>query len=808
MKKKHKPLPRKSTSTSSAASSSVSTGEPASTISPQQKYSEQLEIVLLTPLSNHDEFTMGDFILRHILLSLNAVDITNGQKKKYIKIIEQFLSSFVQKTDEAAKTDEATKNLCESILHRLILTREHLKIEEDEEAVIKYLLNSKVLSENLFNPNRLNKDNLTLLDLVESLQNVLNTKSDIQQNKKLIQWLKDKKGAKNASEILQKFNQKNYDENVEKLKEKLAEYSVTSTQKLEGYVVVSKKEEVSAESLGTSAKLLECFYVILNNKIDEIPRHMKLFLRVSQKNNESYIVQVCVVDKFLKECYKGIYPDSYINIICSIIGDMPLNSLKITHYEELIWRYIKIGSLTKRDEELLDDYTRELVKLTVDNNSGVTNSDKHHAYKLRLYYCKHKGNLQETIKVSLELMKYANDTQMGKDLYGLLIALYNIESGSFKNDILDHLVSKFNLSGEAKKLFIALFSYHNFDRAFVKKIQEELEIIKQAFSTQSQEIRTTIKEFSDGFIMQTGEYSVGTIQKIVNASNFKSDTPESTLRILSCLKYWSKNKIEKIDYQKVLDKLLKKDFLGRDLITVIKVADLYLTIEDLVQTKHYLDLAENLLKPRKSFQYEIEPKIYLNEVKLGFILKVFADNDDNKEFLKENWSYIKQIYKDCEAIRGEFSSAYQSILDICQYYLLSIDSTTKSNSEGKIKNVINKIAEDDEVTFSLEIINQTISEEQQIVISANDHIDSSNRDLEEYSSEGKSKDTATTQEDSSYKENFVTKCLNHWTIIHQYYQNIKKSNRSSHDKTSDHPKENHQVWHISNDVSYTCSKTA
>ncbi|WP_375331668.1 hypothetical protein [Candidatus Tisiphia endosymbiont of Temnostethus pusillus] len=787
MKKKHKHSPKKSSTNSIPVSSSVNN------TSIEQKHSEQLERVLLTHLEDDNKSTMGDFILKRILSSVSATDITNGQKIKYIKLIEKFLLNFVQKIDDTVIESSQFR----TILFNLIFIREHLKIKKDEEDVLKYLLNSEVLS-NLFDPNMLDKDNLTLLDLVESLQNILSIQSDIRQNKKLIQWLKEKKGAKNASEILkQDFNKEDYDQNVEKLKKELEGYSITSTQKLGGCLLVSKKEPWSAESLGTSAELLQCFDVILNNKTDEIARHMKLFFRTQNNNESYYIVQVCVVGKLLRECYKNIDIDNYIKIISSIIKDVPLNSLKMAYYEELIERYVtKIGSLTKIDEKLLDDYTRELVKLTVDNN-GVTDSSKHHAYRLRLYYCKHKTNLKEIIEVSLELMKYANGSEIEQDFYGLLIALYNIESGSFKNGILAHLVSKFNLSGEAQRIFIDLFSYHNFDRAFVKKIQEELEIIKQAFSTQSQEIYTTIVKFSYAFIMQTGECSVSTIKEIVDDPSFESDTAESTLRILSCLKYWSKNEIEQINYQKVLDKLLNKDCLGRDLITVIKVADLYLTIEDLVQTKHYLDLAENLLKFHKSFQYEIEPKIYLNEVKLGLVLNAFSDN--NKEFLKENLSYIKQIYNTCNAIKEKFLSAYQTIIDICHYHLLSKDpaTTSTSNSEDEIKNVINKIAEDDEVTFSLEIINQTISEEQQMLIPANSHIDSSNRDLEKYSSEGKS------QEDSLYKENFVTKCLNHWAIIHQYYQNLKKSTRFSHDKTSDHPQENHQVWHISNDVSYT-----
>lgn len=94
------------------------------------------------------------------------------------------------------------------------------------------------------------------------------------------------------------------------------------------------------------------------------------------------------------------------------------------------------------------------------------------------------------------------------------------------------------------------------------------------------------------------------------------------------------------------------------------------------------------------------------------------------------------------------------------------------------------------------------------MIPASEHIDtSSNYVSKEYSSEEKSEteanNTAATQEDSLYKENFVKKCLNHWTIIHKYYQNLKKSTQSFHDKTSDFHQENYQIWNISDKVSYT-----
>ncbi len=106
---------------------------------------------------------MGDFIVEHILRSLGAADITNEKKIKYVNIIEQFLLSSVQKIDETAKIFQ----LCGTILYKLISTREHLKIKKDENSVIKYLVNSEALGKNLFNPNRLTNDELTLLDLVD-----------------------------------------------------------------------------------------------------------------------------------------------------------------------------------------------------------------------------------------------------------------------------------------------------------------------------------------------------------------------------------------------------------------------------------------------------------------------------------------------------------------------------------------------------------------------------------------------------------------------------------------------------------------
>ncbi|OZG31249.1 hypothetical protein [Rickettsia endosymbiont of Culicoides newsteadi] len=88
-----------------------------------------------------------------------------------------------------------------------------------------------------------------------------------------------------------------------------------------------------------------------------------------------------------------------------------------------------------------------------------------------------------------------------------------------------------------------------------------------------------------------------------------------------------------------------------------------------------------------------------------------------------------------------------------------------------------------------------------------DDVDSSNSYSEEYSSEKKfeteASNIADIKENSLYKENFVTKCLNHWTIIHQYYQNLKKNARFSQDKTSDYHQEKHQLWNIPNKGEYT-----
>ncbi|HJD56876.1 MAG TPA: hypothetical protein LFW12_02020 [Rickettsia endosymbiont of Sericostoma sp. HW-2014] len=820
---KHKYPAKQKHSAETSTNTSLSASSSAGNISIKQKHFEQLEKILLIPLKDfislqfihgHGESTMGDFIVEHILRSLGAADITNEKKIKYVNIIEQFLLSSVQKIDETAKIFQ----LCGTILYKLISTREHLKIKKDENSVIKYLVNSEALGKNLFNPNRLTNDELTLLDLVESLHGQLNINSDIKKNKELIQFLKDK-GAKSSLEITQNPNKADYDKNVEKFKKKLEEDSSTSMRKSEGYLCIAKKVSVLAEDLGTSAELLDCLDAILNYKTDDIPRCMRLFS--PKTNDECY--ELHVVNAFLRECYKDTDIDNYIKIIRSIVKDIPSDFLKRVYYEELgeelIKRYNKNGILTKTDEDSLDNYTREIVALHTNDNSSliIDNSMKHHAYSLRLNYCKHKNDLKETIEVSLELMKYANSTQIEEDLYGLLIALYNMKSGSFKNRTLDYLVKEFKLSGEALEIFIELFSYHPSEQ-FVKKIQENLKIIDQAFSEQSPRIHTTITKFLNAFIMQTGKCSVNAMQEIINDPNFESTTSESSLRILGCLKNWSKNEIEQVNYQKVLDKLRNNDHLEKYPITNIKVAELYLAIENLDQTKNHLDTATKLLKPYKfkQFEYEIEPEVYLYEVKLGLMLKAFADK--NKDFLKVNWGYIKETYNACNAIKGKFFSYYKNILDICQYYLLSRDTTIDPKLGEKLKNIIRNITEDDEVTFALEIINQTISEEQrikeqhiseeqQVVIPASEHIEASNYASKEYSSEEKSEtkanNTATTQEDSLYKESFVTKCLNHWTIIHKYYQNLKKSTQPFHDKISDLHQENYQIWYIPDKVSYT-----
>ncbi len=783
---KHKHSTKASSTSSSLSASSVS--DPSVKL---RQFDDKLQAVLNNSLGGGSK--IGNFIINRILCSLDATNITNGEKIKYIKIIEQFVSKFVQEMD---------KNSMEQLqpwrqLYNLVLIREHLN-KKGEASVIQYLLNSKVFDENLFNPNRLNDDNnLTLLDLLESLNDVLIDRSEIKKNKELIKSLKEKKGAKHSLEILQdKFDQENYDKNIEKFKKELQECLPKEVTSEGGFKAVRKFEQ------NRPKEFLECLDAILNNKRGEIFQRIKLLLKKQDtKNHEAHVY---VVDTLLRKYYKDI------EIIRYIVKDVPLDSLRMIYYEELIGLYFdkKLKPfLTKEEEGLLDEYTNQLVTLSI--NSNADNSAKHYAYRQRFNYYKYKENsektiLQGTIEVLLELIKYADSTEIQEDLYRLLIALYNIKSSPFKTSTLDKLaIDYFNLFGEVKEKFIKLFSYHVFDKAFVKKIEEDIEIIKQALSANNQEIRTTIIKFLQAFLMQTGECSINTIKEVIDDLDFGDS--ECILRILACLQCWSKNDIEKVNYQKVLD-ALKGDSIKKDPIINIKMAEFYLAIEELSEAKCCLDIAEKLLKTHKSSQYEIDPKINLNAAKLNLMFNAFADK--NTEFLNKNWNYIKQIYDMCNAKRKEFSEEFHSIIDICQYHILTKDPNrnTSLNSQDAIKNIVNKITEDDEVTFSLGIIDKTISEKTHHEIPAGSHVGASSCGTEEYSSEERSNTEISnipTQEDSLAKESFVEKCLNHWTIIHQYYQNIKKATRFSHDKSSDHHQKNYHTWNISNEVSYT-----
>ncbi|WP_417904498.1 hypothetical protein [Candidatus Tisiphia endosymbiont of Micropterix aruncella] len=778
--KKHKHSTKAPTTPSSSDDTSI-----------KQQPSNQLLEVLDTTLGNSK---IGNFILNCIIYSLDASNMPNKDKIEYIKIVEQYLLKFVQETNEVL----IKKLKWSEQLYKLVFIRDHLNIEKGEESVIKYLLNNKVFGKDFFNPNKLDNNNLTLLDWLESLEHLL-IKSESKKNQELIKWLKDKKGAKNSLEILQdKFNQGDYDTNVEKLKKTL-----------EGYSRTLKRERPE--------EFLKCVDVILHNKRDEISQHIKLFFcKNNTKSNESQSDELqsnerYVVDTLLTKYYKDIDRNKYIEIIRSIIKNIPLKSSRIFHYEELINLYFnKIHlqlPLTKEERELLDNYTNKLVELSIDSNDDGL---KHNAYKKRFGYCKYeeklkKTILQETIEVSLKLIKYANNTEIKNDLYRLLIALHNIENGEFKISTLDQLANDFKLSGAVKEKFIKLFSYHIFDETFVKPIQKDIEIIKKTLlsTTNKQEINATIIEFLQTFIIQIGKYSVSTIKKMIDDLNINDS--ECVLRILTCLKCWSKNDIEQVNYKKVLGTLSKND-LKNDPIINIKVAEFYLAIENLDQAKCCLDRAEQLLQSHESSQYAIPLERYLNVAKLNLMFNVFADN--NKEFLNKNWGYIKKIYSTCCTKEEEFLEAFHSIIDICQYYILTRDPETSSNSQDKINKIVDKITEDDELTFSLEIINQTTSEKKQpeTQTHADNNIGASSCDVEKYSSEGKSNteisDTAT-QKSSLYKENFITKCLNQWTIIHQYYQNIKKAARFSPDKKSDNHQETYQTWNISDELSYT-----
>ncbi|MFP3017541.1 MAG: hypothetical protein ACEY3E_01220 [Candidatus Tisiphia sp.] len=659
---KHKHSTKASSTSSSLSASSVS--DPSVKL---RQFDDKLQAVLNNSLGGGSK--IGNFIVNRILCSLNATNITNGEKIKYIKIIEQFVSKFVQEMD---------KNSMEQLkfwkqLYNLVLIREHLK--KGEESVIKYLLNSKVFDENLFNPNRLNDDNnLTLLDLLESLNDVLIDRSEIKKNRELIQWLKDKKGAKNSLEILKdNFNQGNYDKNIKKFKEELQECFPQEVVSESRFTAIRKLEQ------NRSKEFLECLDVILNNKKEEISQRMQSLLE-TQDTDHYKEVYVHVLDTLLFEYYKYIDNDKYIKIIQSIVARIPSTQLQMFHYEELINLYFKTInlklSLGSKEKDLLDEYTKQLVTLSI--ASDADNSAKHDAYRKRFNYYKCKENsektiLQETIEVSLELIKYANSTEIQEDLYRLLIALYNIKSSDFKTSTLNQLANKYlsdEASDEAKEKFIKLFSYRSFDKALVKTIEEDIKIITQALliTTNKQEINTTIIKFLQAFLMQTGECSVDTINEIIDGLN--TDDSECVLRILACLQCWSKNDIEKVNYQKVLD-ALKGDSIKRDPIINIKMAEFYLAIEELSEAKCCLDIAEKLLKTHKSSQYEIDPKINLNAAKLNLMFNAFADK--NTEFLNKNWNYIKQIYDMCNAKRKEFSEEFHSIIDICQYHILTKD---------------------------------------------------------------------------------------------------------------------------------------
>ncbi|WP_341755001.1 hypothetical protein [Candidatus Tisiphia endosymbiont of Ptychoptera albimana] len=191
-------------------------------------------------------------------------------------------------------------------------------------------MNSKVFGKDFLNPNKLDNDNkLTLLDLLQSLDDVLRTKSETKNNKELIKWLKDTKGAKNSLEILQnKFNKMNYDENIQKFKKDLQKY-LPQEKEYEGEEI---KVVIPALENKRPQEFLECLDVILHNKIEEIPQRMKLFLRVYNERKYSEYDEIYweVIDTLLSKYYKDI------EIIRSIIKDIPLQLSKMMHYEELI----------------------------------------------------------------------------------------------------------------------------------------------------------------------------------------------------------------------------------------------------------------------------------------------------------------------------------------------------------------------------------------------------------------------------------------------------------------------------------------
>lgn len=203
-----------------------------------------------------------------------------------------------------------------------------------------------------------------------------------------------------------------------------------------------------------------------------------------------------------------------------------------------------------------------------------------------------------------------------------------------------------------------------------------------------------------------------------------------------------------------------------------------------------------MLKGDQLGAHKLDYQNFLNELKLSLMFYAFADN--NKEFLEENLGYIKQTYEKCNAIKEEFLSIFQTIIDICHYKLLLKYPETTSNSEHEIQNIANEIAKDDELSFHLEIIKQNIDQGKSIVTAdARNYIDpsicDSEKNLEEIS-EIEVND-ATIQQETLPPERDVKEYLNHWEIINQYYQDSKKAQSFN--------KETYHVWKISDKVSYT-----
>ena len=188
--------------------------------------------------------------------------------------------------------------------------------------------------------------------------------------------------------------------------------------------------------------------------------------------------------------------------------------------------------------------------------------------------------------------------------------------------------------------------------------------------------------------------------------------------IVGVLVYYSKKEIEQPNYQRLLERLIDDAKQFKNLFFDVRLAEIYIKLDDLLQSKFWISTAYTNLKNSSLTEYGVNPIYYLNAVKLSWVL--YAVTRKDLTLVKTDLKDIHKSFAECEATGAEFVEEYQTAMNMVRYYLLELENHSSANkltTQQQSQQLIQEIAEDDGAVLSLEIIKQDIQNKEDEIIS-------------------------------------------------------------------------------------------